>query len=158
MWKLAGNLASLAGILGVSASDLIGEQWKPWVALVAFISCMAYITLRAHKVFNRFSKQHYPSGYLPISSFNRYTTLDGKRIQYEVHRHIQVKTAYMKSFEHRFQWTGTKDPVVSSFDSMTKSFSHKIIDPDPGYEYRLTWPRTTVVKKKKTPEREAIAA
>jgi hypothetical protein len=250
MWRLAGNLASLVAIVGVSATDLVADRWKSWAALTVFLLCVSYVAWLARKAFDTFSKLHYPDGYLCISSFFRYTTFDGKRFVHETHRHIQIKTAYEKRFTHKFLWTGSTDPVVTSdlqtvsavepvagentkrvtlmfprvrmfneaevvqlrmdiddsdeiaqtflrqrvdqpirlihfrvellhvsnkyftqsalvtrcstavdhatpeelsrvpFDAVTKSFSHQIIDPDPGYQYQLTWPRPVLSRKR----------
>jgi hypothetical protein len=260
MWRFAGNLASLVAIIGVSAADLVADQWKSWAALAVFIVCTGYVAWLARKAFDTFSKLHYPDGYLFISSFIRYTTFDGKRFVHETHRHIQIKTAYERQFTHKFFWTGSKDPVITSdlqtvsaveavagentkrvtltfprvrmfneaevvqlrmdiddsdevaqtflrqrvdqpirlidfrvellhvsnkyysesavvtrfstaidhatqeelcrvgFDAITKSFSHQIIDPVPGYLYQLTWPRPVFARKRHShAEREAQA-
>jgi len=168
---------------------------------------------------------------------------------HETHRHIQIKTAFEKRFTHKFLWTGSKAPIVTSdlqtvsavesvagentkrvtltfprvrmfneaevvqlrmdiddsdeiaqtylrqrvdqpirlihfrvellhasakyfaqsalvtrcstaldhaipeelkrvpFDAVTKSFSHQIIDPDPGYQYQLSWSRPASPRK-----------
>ena len=42
------------------------------------------------------------------------TTSDGKTYVYELYRHIQVKKPVMRIFEHKFLWSGTKDPRISS--------------------------------------------
>jgi hypothetical protein len=258
MWRLAGNLASLVAIVGVSATDLVADRWKSWAALAICLLCAGYVAWLARKAFDTFSKLHYPEGYLCISSFFRYTTLDGKNFVHETHRHIQIKTAFEKRFTHKFLWTGSKAPIVTSdlqtvsavepvagentkrvtltfprvrmfneaevvqlrmdiddsdeiaqtylrqrvdqpirlihfrvellhasakyfaqsalvtrcstaldhaipeelkrvpFDAVTKSFSHQIIDPDPGYQYQLSWPRPAL-QRKNTHTRNGLA-
>jgi hypothetical protein len=45
-----------------------------------------------------------------------------------------------------------------AFDAITKSFSHQIIDPVPGYLYQLSWPRPVSARRRHGhAEREAQA-
>ncbi|AGW92097.1 hypothetical protein N234_18850 [Ralstonia pickettii DTP0602] len=253
MWQVVSNVGALLGILGVSITNFISDENKAWISLGVITILMVIVGWRVWKVTDHYVKQHYPKGYVPLSASARWTTSDGQNITYELTRHIQIKTARMRSFEQRFCWTGTKLPVVKSdlhtassitdvpnenlkkfkltfpqtrifndveivqfqmqiddsdeaaetqvtqmvedpmrlidfrvellhmngryqgqkatvsrialdrsinakdevldsiaFDPSTKSFSHKILNPEPGYAYKLAWPRNAVGAAKRT--------
>ncbi|WP_434663558.1 hypothetical protein P5W99_24625 [Paraburkholderia sp. A3BS-1L] len=139
MWQLIGNMASLAGIAGISLSSLLDQKWMEWVALTAFLCTMGYAAWLIRKAFDRLSKQHYPHGYLPLSALVRFSTPDGGRVTYEIFRHIQVKTAYQKTFIHRFFWSGSKDPVIKS--ELQSVSAIRSLPGETTKEVTLTFPR-----------------
>lgn len=75
---------------------------------------MVFVAYRCFLSSKHLITQAYPKGYLPLSSFSKYTTSDGKNIVYEVFRHIQIKWPVLQKIEHRFEWTGTQEPRVQS--------------------------------------------
>ena len=107
-------LASCLGILGVSATNLFADAYKAHIALGIFAATCILISGYAIWAIRCWQKKHYPKGYVPIATFVRYTTTDGKQIIYEVFRQIQVKHAFLTEIEHRYGWTGTKQPTITS--------------------------------------------
>jgi hypothetical protein len=118
MWKklsqLAGAIAFLLTVLGVSAANLFVDAYKAHLALGVFVlTCMA-VAIYSIWAIHTWQKATYPKGYIPVATFVRYTTTDGKQIVYETFRQIQVKHAFLTKIDHRYSWTGTKPPVIVS--------------------------------------------
>ena len=114
MWGTVGNIGALASIIGISATNWFSDPTKAWIALAMFILLLLFAGWRTYAVTTHFLKQHYPKGYLPLSAASKWTTSDGKNVSYELIRHIQIKRPVMTYFDHKFFWSGTKDPVVNS--------------------------------------------
>lgn len=114
MWNWIGNIGALFGIGGISIAQFLSDADKAIIALCAFLLLLFYVGYLFSRTVNRRWKIKYPKGYLPISTIGRMLTTDGKHIVYETTRHIQVKQAMMHHFEHRFFWTGTNDPKITS--------------------------------------------
>ena len=114
MLAIVGHISAFAGIIGVSLTNWLSDPEKAWAALGFFVLLMIYGAHRVYLVSKHFLSQHYPDGYLPLSTTAKYTTSDGKNIVYELLRHIQIKRPVMTCFDHRFAWSGTKDPVIKS--------------------------------------------
>lgn len=114
MWNAIANGSAIASLLGVSALSFLNDAYKSHLALGLFALALAFLTYRGYVALRGWQERIYPNGCLPIATFVRYSTSDGKTYFYEIFRHIQIKEAYKKSFKHRFFWTGSKEPIVSS--------------------------------------------
>lgn len=118
MWKKLSGFASfivaLLGVIGVSAANLFEDAYKSHIALLIFALTCVVVLLYAVWTLRQWQKTQYPKGYVPVATFLRYTTTDGKQIVYETFRQIQVKHAFLSRIENRYSWTGSKPPVVTS--------------------------------------------
>jgi hypothetical protein len=142
MWQWIGNIAALATLAGLSLAQFLTDSVKAWLALVAWLLLLVYIGFLVARTISTRWALKFPKGYSPISTVGRLITTDGKHLVYETTRHIQIKTAVMRHFEHRFFWTGSKDPVITS----TLQEPSKI-DPIPGEKtkcVRLKFKQTRV--------------
>ncbi|MDB5797225.1 MAG: hypothetical protein JWP36_1127, partial [Paucimonas sp.] len=111
---LVAKITGIAGITGISLTQWLTDTVKALIALGAFVLLLAFCGYRLYLVSDHLLKEHYPKGYLPLSSTAKFTTSDGKTFVYELWRHIQVKRPALRKFEHRFEWSGTKVPLVRS--------------------------------------------
>lgn len=107
-------LASLLGIAGVSIANLLDDPDKSSLALAIFVVLCLLLFANLVWAIRCWQKQHYPKGYIPISTFVRYTTTDGKQVVYETFRQIQIKHAFLTGIEHRYKWSGSNPPVFTS--------------------------------------------
>lgn len=114
MWNKIANFSAVAGLLGIGATSFMSDATSSHLALAAFCLALLFLTFRATAALRAWQNRNYPKGYIPVATFIRYRTSDGLNLFYETFRHIQIKTAYMKSFRHRFFWTGSKTPNVES--------------------------------------------
>lgn len=114
IWEILGILASLAGLMGVSLAMIFDENTTRWIALAVFFLAVCFACFRLYQFTKKMMEQRYPEGYLSLSAFVRYVTSDGNNITYEVFRHIQVKRPVMSAFNHKFSWSGSKDPQCES--------------------------------------------
>lgn len=112
--ELISLLGLIAGLLGVSALMIFEDETKAWIALVVFIGFLVFAAFRIYRISASYIAQRYPKGYLPLSCFARYVTSDGNNITYELFRHIQVKKPVMAFFDHKYMWSGTKEPRCES--------------------------------------------
>lgn len=114
MWQQISNIGAVLGIVGVSANSILGSAREAHIALgVIAITCIVVIAYVYWRV-RRWQQTIYPKGFRPIATFIRYTTTDGKLIMHETFRHIQIKHTFLTQIEHRFRWTGTHEPEMSS--------------------------------------------
>jgi len=113
VWLLVGNIAALAGILGVNLVDAF-KQERGWISFALVAGALAFIVYRAYKVSTALLDKQYPKGYVPVATYVRMATTDGSRYVYELFRHIQIKEPCKTSFQHDFQWSGSKDPKVTA--------------------------------------------
>lgn len=102
--------ASIAGIILLSFDD----SKKAYLALDLIVFCIILITYKIYAVLNAMIKLKYPDGYSRISTFARYTTPDGRFIDYELYKHIQVKKFILSEYKNGFKWTGTNPPKITS--------------------------------------------
>jgi hypothetical protein len=114
LWRWIGNLAALLTLTGISLSHLLEDQFKSWLALIVFTAVGGYIAWLAYRTTEKLLQLHCQIGIMPISTFARWATADGRNIVYEVFRNIQVKRPFIKQIDHQFAWTGTKPPTVKS--------------------------------------------
>ncbi|QGM80018.1 hypothetical protein [Otariodibacter oris] len=106
-------ISVILAILGVNVFDLWegdNAEYKSWTIFILTCVLIFYAFYQVYK----FSNKVYPKGFAPVATFARYCTTDGKNIQYELFRNIQVKKSVMSKFEHDFLWTGSKMPEISS--------------------------------------------
>jgi len=142
MWDWILKIAALLGIGGISLTQVISDDKKSWIALGAFLLLLLYVGYRLIRTISKRLDAKYPKGYLPISTIARMATTDGKNLVYETTRHIQVKRPTMRHFEHRFFWTGTKDPRVTSSLQMPSKID--CIDGEKTKLVKLKFPMTRV--------------
>lgn len=114
MWSLLGNVAVIAGLLGVSATNFVDGSDKGYWALAAVVATCVFVCFQAYRATKASLERRYSNGYLPIASFMRYTTANGTDYVYELFRHIQIKKPFMRSFAHSFTWSGTNLPLIKS--------------------------------------------
>ncbi len=107
-------MASVLGVLGISAAHLFADSYKSHIALGIFATTCAIMSGYVIWSVRSLQLKHYPKGYIPVATFVRYTTTDGKQIVYEAFRQIQVKHAFLTEIEHRYSWSGTKRPTITS--------------------------------------------
>lgn len=114
IFEFLGYLAVMATLLGVSATSLMVDTTKSWVAVCLVAATALFICFQIFRITKRQLEMQHPTGFLALSSFVRYASTDGKNITYEVFRHIQIKRPCLSYFEHKFMWTGSKPPVCAS--------------------------------------------
>lgn len=114
IFEFLGYLAVLATLLGVSATTLLTDPEKAWTALALVVSTALFICFQVYRMVRAHLNAQHPTGFLPLSSFAKYATSDGKNITYEMFRHLQIKLPCTSHFEHKFMWTGSTPPKVES--------------------------------------------
>lgn len=114
IFEFLGYLAVIATLMGVSASSLMVDATKAWVAVCLVAITAIIICLQVYRIAKKQLEMQHPTGFLALSAFVRYATTDGKNVTYEIFRHIQVKRPCLSYFEHKFLWTGSKQPVCTS--------------------------------------------
>lgn len=107
-------LGTIFTIFGVNIMQAFEDQTQSWIVFGLLAFLILFSILRIYVVTRNMMVKTYPSGYLTIASFFRYSTSNGKDAIYEQFKHIQVKCAYKVSFEHRFSWTGSNVPEIKS--------------------------------------------
>ncbi|MBK5008551.1 hypothetical protein IAE33_000411 [Pseudomonas sp. S60] len=100
--------------MGVSATTLMTEPQKAWVAVLAVVATVIFICIQIYRITKRHMGMQHPSGFSALSAFVRYASTDGKNITYEVFRHIQIKRPCLSYIEHKFNWTGSTPPTCES--------------------------------------------
>lgn len=114
MWQKIANVASVLAILGVSANSFAGKAFEAHIALgvivLTCIVCLVHVFWRIYK----WQKLSYPRGFRPISTFVRYSTVDGNIITHESFKTVQIKRTFMSGTDHRYRWSGSKSPQISS--------------------------------------------
>lgn len=104
----------MATLLGVSATTLMTDNVKAWVAISLVAATVAFIFFQVYRITKRQMEMQHPTGFLALSAFMRYESTDGKNITYELFRHVQIKTPCQSYFEHKFMWTGSTQPRCES--------------------------------------------
>lgn len=112
--KFSAFIVALLSVLGVSAANLFTEAYRSHIALGVFVITCSVVAGYAIWTMRGWQKTHYPKGYLPVATFVRYTTTDGKQIVHETFRQIQIKHAFLSKIVHRYTWSGTKPPSITS--------------------------------------------
>lgn len=107
-------IVATLSVLGVSAANLFAESYKAHVALSVFAFTCLVVAGYAIYTMRNWQKTQYPKGYLPVATFVRYTTTDGKQIVHETFRQIQIKHAFLTKIDHRYSWTGSKPVAITS--------------------------------------------
>lgn len=134
-------ISALFTIFGLSIFQL--DESKAWVVFTLIILLLVYVFYQTYRVARKIIGERYPNGVLPIASFARYSTSDGKQIRYELFRHIQIKRPFMNSFTHNFVWTGSKLPEISSeLQSVGKVKDNELKDGEMGKQVSLGFKET----------------
>lgn len=113
-WQFLVAGSVLASVTGISLFTFASDPLKANIALGAFLLFVVFLGWRAQRTFNQVLGKTYLNGYETLSTFVRYSTSDGNNIQYEIFRHLQNKVLVRDHIEHKFQWTGTKPPRITS--------------------------------------------
>lgn len=113
-WQILIAGSVLASFTGLSLFTFASDPLKANIALGAFLLFLVFLGWRAQRTFNQVLDKTYLNGYETLSTFVRYSTSDGNKIQYETFRHIQNKVLVRDHMEHKFHWTGSKAPKITS--------------------------------------------
>ena len=113
-WQILVAGSVLTSVTGISLFAFASDPLKANIALGAFLLFVVFLGWRAQLTFNQVLGKTYLNGYETLSTFVRYSTSDGKSIQYETFRHIQNKLLVRDHIEHKFRWTGSKAPKITS--------------------------------------------
>lgn len=133
MWQYISNIGGVLGILGLSVNSVLGSAYEAHVAFAAIaVTCLILLWYVAWRV-RKWQQTIYPKGYRATSTFVRYSTTDGKSIVHETFRHIQIKHTYLSEIEHRYRWSGTKPPVITSH---LQSIGSEKLDEATGFNVR----------------------
>lgn len=133
MWSKLSHLPAILGLLGVSLSSFLDHPFQAHIAAAAiallclFLACYGAWTLR------KWQKQIYSKGYKPIATFVRYSTVDGKVVTHETFRQIQIKFAYLNEIEHKYRWSGSHAPDVTS---LMQKVSEPVLEESSGFQVR----------------------
>jgi hypothetical protein len=112
--KFSAFIVALLSVLGISAANLFAEAYKAHVALAVFVVTCLVVAGYAVWTMREWQNKKYPKGYLPVATFVRYSTTDGKQITHETFRQIQIKHAFLTKIAHRYNWTGSKPAIITS--------------------------------------------
>lgn len=113
-WQILITVSVLASVSGLSLFAFASDPYKANMALAAFLLLLIFLGWKAWQTFNQLLEKTYPQGFVTLSTFVRYSTSDGNNIQYETFRHIQNKTLVRDHIEHKFHWSGSKPPQITS--------------------------------------------
>lgn len=113
-WQILITVSVLASVSGLSLFAFASDPYKANMALAAFLLLLIFLGWKAWQTFNQLLEKTYPQGFVTLSTFVRYSTSDGNNIQYETFRHIQNKALVRDYIDHKFYWTGSKPPKISS--------------------------------------------
>lgn len=112
--KIIDWAATAFGIGGVGIASIFADEKAGYVALLIWALLAIYCGWRVYQATQVVIARQYPQGYLPLSAAAKWTTSDGDNIVFELVRHVQIKKVATKHFEHRYRWTGTNTPKVTS--------------------------------------------
>lgn len=104
------SLASIVGLLYVVFTD----KDKTIIALVCLILFLLALLFIVFNFLNNSLKSNSENGFYKFATYVKYSTDDSKIINYELHKFIQCKSIIMDEHTHRYYWTGTKKPIISS--------------------------------------------
>lgn len=133
MWKTLSVIFAVFGFLGVSLNSLSKNAFEAHIALAAFavmcvsLGCYGFFAIR------KWQKRIYSKGFRPIATFVRYSTTDGKVFTHETFRQIQIKLAYLSEIEHKYLWSGSSPPKVTS---LMQTIGSPYLDAESGFQVR----------------------
>ena len=90
------------------------DEHKAIIALLAFIAFLIIILIRVFYFFSSYLEATEPNGYKNLATYSKYITTDGDVIIFELHKYIVCKQLIMSSHEHEYNWSGTKQPIITS--------------------------------------------
>ena len=108
---ITGSVASIISVLIL----LFHDKSKAIFALIFVILFLTILIIRIFILIKNYFKLNYPNEIIKISTSYKYiTNNDGTMITYEVYKTIQSKTIMLNEHEHRYDWSGTEEPVIES--------------------------------------------
>jgi len=107
------NIASAASIIGL-AIIAFSDKNQAIIGLSAIIIFLIAVLIKIYISFSQYLGQQTSKGYKNLSTTSKYITHDGKTITYETHKYIVCKQLLFAEHEHKYTWSGTKSPVISS--------------------------------------------
>jgi len=84
------------------------------IALVVFIIFLLILLIYIFFILGKVLNLRNESGFLRYATILKYSTLDGKNIVFESYRFIQCKDLLLSEYEHKYYWTGSQKPKISS--------------------------------------------
>ncbi|MBK8243672.1 MAG: hypothetical protein IPK88_09620 [Saprospiraceae bacterium] len=115
--NLVGNFlvvfASICSILGI-VLYFFTNLYSSILALLVFIFFLLALFIKIFYSIEKYFINKSNVGYRNLATFSKYSTKDGNIVTYEVHKSIVCKKMLIDNHEHRFQWTGSSKPIVSS--------------------------------------------
>lgn len=135
-FAVSASICSIIGLFIVVMSD----KNATIIALITLCLCMLIVLIGIILAFDKMLRQNYGKEYRSISSFYVYQTDDGVKSTFETFRLIQCKRMFLSQIQYKFKWSGSLMPKKSvDFNCLYKQYYHVVVDPLPGYIYRLRW-------------------
>ena len=106
-------IASLASIAGLIIA-ILNKTYAVFIALGILILFLSIVLLKFFSVVNRFLLQKTENGFHKFANYVRYSTNDGKHISYVLQKYIQAKVLMINEHVHKFHWSGTCEPIITS--------------------------------------------
>lgn len=136
------TVGAIAGLIGINFLGFMDDNKnKAIISLAITILFLLYIAALLYLLFRKRLAERYPKGYATLSTQSEWSTTDGCIYSHTLIRHIQVKQIFMHSFSHCFQWSGSKEPNISSpIQSIKKVEDLKNGDGSASTQYILGFP------------------
>jgi hypothetical protein len=96
-------------------------KWQAIIALSFFVAFLIAVFYKFFDFFNSYLNNKTNSGYQNLATFSRYYTNDGDTITYESLKFIVCKSIILDKHEHRYIWTGSQVPNISSDTATVES-------------------------------------
>jgi hypothetical protein len=106
-------IGSIVSIIGLIVTFL-SKEYAVIIALCSFVIFLIILLFRMFFVMKTFLLQKTLDGSHRFATYIRYSTEDGRHISYEIHKYVQCKSIIMNEHVHKFYWTGSKSPVITS--------------------------------------------
>lgn len=106
-------IASAASIIGLIITFSSSKN-AVIIALITFILFLSIILIRFLLLVSTFLLHKTEDGSHRFATYIRYSTEDGRFISYEVHKYLQCKTMLMDNHIHKYHWTGSSVPNITS--------------------------------------------
>jgi len=110
------NFTTLLGFVFL----FITNRDQALIALIAFCLFLVALLGRFFWLTENLLKQRHSEGYNKLSTHVLYSTVDGKKITFSLDKYHQCKQAVLKEYDHKFLWSGTNMPLVTSNNWMYK--------------------------------------
>lgn len=109
-FSLLVNLITLGGFIVIFTK----EAYAVIISLITLVLFLLVILIRFLLIVRTFLLFKSEDGLHKFATYVRYSTVDGNIVDYEIHKYIQCKTFMIDKVKHRYHWTGSKKPVISS--------------------------------------------